>query len=89
MATDTLNDFIVTNNWQDIVATTAGAAGIDLTLQNLGTTTIAVVQGGTSAPLDTKSGYRVKPGDDIYANNAHLWVKALGGTSGLLGINPL
>ena len=89
MATDTLNDFPVTNNWQDIVATIAGAAAIDLVLQNLGTTTIAVAQGGTSAPLEIKSGYRVKPGDDIYANNAHIWVKALGGTSGLLGLNPL
>jgi len=88
MATDTLNDFPVTNNWQDIVATTPGAASIDLVLQNLGTTTIAVAQGGASAPLDVKSGYRVKAGDDLYVNNAHIWVKAFG-TVGLLGLNPL
>jgi len=88
MATDTLDDFSVTNTWQDIVATTAGAGSADLILQNLGTTVVAVVQGGVSPPPEAKSGRRVNPGDDLYVNNAHLWVKSFG-PKGLLGLNPL
>lgn len=88
MATDTLNDFPVTSSWQDIVATIAGAASIDLVLQNVGTTTVAVVQGGASPPTEQKSGQRVSPGGDLYVNNAHLWVKSFG-AAGLLGVNPL
>lgn len=89
MATDTLNDFIVTNTWQDIVATVAAAGGIDLVLQNVGGTTVAVVQGGASPPSEQKSGRRIQPGDTLFANNARIWVKSLGGASGQLGLNPL
>lgn len=88
MATDTLNDFPVTNQWQDIVATIAGAAGVDLMLQNVGQSTVAVVQGGVSPPGEEKSGWRIAPGGDLYVNNAHLWVKAFS-TNGKLGLNPL
>lgn len=87
MATDTLNDFPVISTWQDIVLTIPGAAGIDLMLQNIGQSTVAVVQGG-GAPGEEKSGRRLAPGEDLYVNNAHLWVKSFGAT-GRLGLNPL
>lgn len=89
MATDTLDDFPVTNQWQDIVATTAAAGGIDLMLQNIGLTTVSVIQGGTSAPAATKSGRLMRSGENLYVSNAHLWVMSIGGSSGLVSVNPL
>lgn len=89
MATDTLPDFAVTPQWQDIVATVPGAAGVDLLIQHIGTGTIQLVQGGASAPSEGRSGLRLTAGQDAYANNAHIWVRSYSATGGLVSLNPL
>lgn len=90
MATDTLPDVTLTNQWQDITATVPAAASVDLLIQNVGSPTVQIVQGGASAPSDgTKSGLRITAGQDAYVNNARLWARAYASTGGLLSLNPL
>lgn len=89
MATDTLQDIPLTNQWQEITATVPTSASIDLMIQNVGTSNIQLVQGGASAPTESKTGRKIPAGQDAYVNNARLWVRSYTATGGLISLNPL
>lgn len=74
MATASLNDFTVTDQWQDVAATVTGIASVDAVLQNVGDATVQVVFAGASAPTG-KTGIRLYYLDSVQGNAANVWAR--------------
>ena len=78
MATATQADYPVTENWTDLAATITGAVSTACLLQNIGSTPVSVVWGGSSAPAAGTSGQKLAEYDSSAGTAAKIWVKALG-----------
>lgn len=74
MATAALNDFAVTDQWQDAAETLTGMVSVDAVLQNVGDAAVQVVFGGASAPT-SKTGIKLYSLDSVQGNAANVWVR--------------
>lgn len=82
MATATQNDIAVTDDWAELTDANAALVSADVTLQNVGTTPVAVVFGGASAPTG-KTGTLLGYLDSVSGNAANVWARSTGGSSKL------
>lgn len=87
MATETLDDYTVTNDYTDAVVTVTGLASVAATIQNIGSTAIAVVSQPSGTTPTTKTGVILRSGEVWPVNAAQVWVKAIGGSSGKISIS--
>lgn len=79
MATVTLPDFDVTQNYQNIVTTLPAAGSVDVEIQNIGLVPIAIVARASGGVPANTTGLILQPGEGFNFNAAQLWVKTLGG----------
>ena len=77
MATNTLADIDLESAWEDLVATHAAAASVEVRIQNVGGGPVAVVAGGAAAP-NGKTGALLAPTDSVQVNAANVWMRATG-----------
>lgn len=75
MATSSQDDYSVTNEWTNIVATIGAAASVDVLLQCVSADSISVVFGG-SEPAAEKLGIILGNRDSVQGNAAAIWVKS-------------
>lgn len=84
MATQTKDDIAISGSWADLVAADATLASVDVVVQNIDTSEVRIVWGGTS-PGAAKSGHILGYGESFEGNAAAIWVK--GGSSGLVSVS--
>lgn len=80
MPTATAADRPVTDSWSELTAADAGLASANVSLQNVGTTPVAVVFGGAAAPVG-KSGTLLSHLDSVAGNAANIWARSIGASS--------
>jgi len=80
MATTTLGILSVTSAWQEVTATFAGAANVDVMIFNRGPGSLQVYD-NPSAPGSDSLGSNVPVGEDIYVSSEKIYVRSPGGTT--------
>jgi hypothetical protein len=79
MATAHIGDIEVGRSWLNLVTVEAGAASVDLILQNQGPQTVFIISGGTEPTTD--NGIVLKALDSVKLNAAAIWAKGNGITT--------
>ena len=88
MASETLNDYAVTNQWTDLLATLTSAASVDTAYQCVSRDRVQMVAGGASAPTG-KTGIILAELDSVQLNCANLWVKNFDGNGAVISVTKL